>query len=398
MKSNLVLKSAMAFLGLIITQQIFAIDTVNKNSQLKVAFTDRCPVSDGHHESALVAGLAGALVVDIAGKLTASGIDTLAKYLSEDKILSMDGHTRLEGFFRKENDKVYFNPETSCLVLVVSKDFDSKKPLPKHSLLSDKSLTPDLSYKIADITGVRGPIEFYLEAIIQPSKNGSVFSFEPKYWDYPKFIQDGGWRLGSKRDILISVEISEPGNDSPFSTLILNWNNISSGEITNDMVVSEKLPWILIPQNVNEQSGKILKDGDFFPVNVKAKFVETAKPNVIAKKIGEALTAQKDSIVGAVQKSIKESISSEAKNETKKTAMDDLAEQYNKYVSAYNDAKSTYDQISTLIGVPKQQALGKLRIAYAKFESQKSTTKSMYKEAGLPFQEFDPLPDLNLAK
>lgn len=371
--------------------------------QLRVGFAkeDNCPVSASRNESVL-GGAAIAIAADVGGKLIGGAIDALANYLSSDKAVTYTATARMDAFAISDGKgAVTFNTSQVCLIAVVGRTFGSSGATNLPSFFPDASLQ-SASNKINKATGLSGPALLYLEGMLSfndaPGIPSTAFTFIPKYWYYPDFIAPDSWRFSASRDVLLRIELSEPGKSSPFSVLEFQWNGVEKGKISNESVRSLVLPWSALPDGLGDAASKN-KTGNpvpVLPVNVKAIFTETAKPYVVLQYLGEALKAQKQTLVTETEDIITQSLSQQARVTARQTAIADIEKKYSDYSSAYDAAKAAYDKYTAATtNSAKLAALAAAKIAYAKLDAAKTLAKAVYGNADLgPFQELPPLPSI----
>jgi hypothetical protein len=370
--------------------------------EMQAFFANECPISGVVKEGAGGAVVA-AIFGDVIGKLASNGVDALGKYLSADKAVTFEQSTRMDGFAVSASGTVNNNPATRCVVLVAASDFGKPKP-PNYDPLPGKVTLDQVKEKIYALTRLSGSADFYMELGIKfNSKDtqkipSSSFTYEPRAFYYPNFLVPSGLRYSSRRDILLQFEISQPSEKQPFATFTWQWTGVKKGGISEESVVNRKLPWSSLPEELSSAGKKAPSEGTvpIFPVNVKVMLTETAKPHVILKYIGEALVAQKDTIVENATAAATQAVSEQARLNARQAASDNVKKKYADYTAAYDTAKAAQAKYAASTDTrSKQQNLATAKQAYLDLDLAEASIKLVYGSAGIgPFSPLEQLPKL----
>lgn len=381
--------------------------------ELRVGFSEsKCPISTSERHSVFGAA-AIAIAGEVAGKVVSNSVTALGDYLSSENAISYLDSTRANGFVEIGKKGISFNRNVACLIVVVGTEFNRKadgETVAKMPAFVGDSELQQFNWQINQATGLYSKALLYLEAEIifnnstaQP--NPTVFTFAPQYWFYPKFISPDSFKYQDQRDVLLRVELSEPGQKSPFGELELKWTGVAEGAIKNVSVTSKRLPWQPMPGGITDAVKGVtglssLGENDaieILPINVKAIFTETAKPHTILKYIGEALKGQSATLGTAAQDAVTQSLSQQARVTAKQAALAGVEKRYAEYSAAYDaasDAYGTYKSATT--PAARAKAAGAYQLAYKKVANLESLTRQVYAEADAG--AFVPLPALEAPK
>jgi hypothetical protein len=371
--------------------------------QFKAIFSSSCPVSNAKPES-LAAGVAIGVLADVAGKLVGSTVDAIGSYLTDTQAATFTDATRLEGFAVADQGKLEYNVGEGCLIVFAARDFDPNlkeaqvkaiEPFPKSGAVTDETIRINLH----KVTNVSGPILFYMEATLHfnSPENQSAFTFVPRTWYYPEFISTSSWRFAPERDVLFRVEYSTPGTSSTFGVLELQWTNILPTNISQDSVISKKLPWSPLPSDLTHEANAVTvnRKVPIHPTNVKVLLTETAKPYTLVQYVGEALKSQKNTIVSSSQDMVNQAFSREARANARAAAASNIESKYASYAAAYDAADAAQKAYSASTGLAAQKALASARTAYAKLDAAETLLRIAYSNADIgTFQPLTPLPRL----
>lgn len=375
-------------------------DVEGADAQMRVFFSSACPVSGATKEGALGV-VALSVASDVVGKLVGSGIDALGNYLSSERAISFSEATRVDGFVAAKQGVALYNTKISCMVIVVAKNFGGPKP-DKYMPVGPLAQTQALTDEIYNVTKLSGPALFYMEMALHFNTHDSTkisstaFTYVPRLFYYPAFITPGSWRYSRTRDVLLKVELLQPGQTSAFGTFDWQWDGVSSGAIAAESVLSHAVPWSPLPDGLSAAAEKVTAGEtatQVYPVNVKVMLTETAKPHTILKYIGESLVAQKSTITDAATATVNQAFSEQARIEVRQAAAADVGKKYDDYVAAYDDAQAAQQKYAAATdATTKKKTLVAAKLSYAKLSAAEATVRIAYRSAGIG--DFDPLPKL----
>lgn len=374
----------------IIALALIALATDAKaDEQMRIAFADRCPVSDGQKE-AFLGVVATNILVNVGTRLIGDTVDAISRFLTTADAKTYSARGRINAFAARDaNGVVTINSSEACVVVAVGVFGDgSRKDLfdgvPKE--LESASL------EVARITRLAGSPQFYFEGVLSASRSGDAFTLIPKYWYYPRFLQKTDVAHKKDRDILFKLELAAPGK-AAFAAWQLDWASVSEGSIKVADVKDRVLPWSPLPQEISTQT----KPGTtYLPVNANAVFTETAQPHTLAKYLGEALAGQKQTIVSDAQAALQSALSEQARLDASKvllTATDGKLKSYSDAYAAASAAQAKFEAAKATPG--RAAALAAAQIAYSRLAIAARELQVTYQSAGLgPFPELPSLPDL----
>lgn len=384
-------------------------DQSDASPELRVFFREACPSGlvpdfrpDSPNKEVLSTILIGAASYVVA-EMVGSTVDTIGRALSSNQAVTFTAHSRIGGFAKAKKGEVQTNARLNCMIVVASRHFGGAAPDKPNFLPGHKDSTK-LSAAISKEAILSGPALFYLEATIEyndvPYPYGAnastAFTYVPRTFYYPEFIAPLSWRYSSTRDVLLKVEFAAAGQAQPFASFDLLWAGVKSGSITEEAMISRTLPWSLIPSGLTAAAQATRTDDDLvavFPVNVNASFTETAKPRVLLKHLGDALTSQKDEIVTAATSEFKQAVSTEARATAKAATADELGKKYEAYAKAYEQAAAARIAIPET-GDQRVPLIAAARIAYAKLSAAETLARRAYREADVMFDAMVPLNPL----
>lgn len=382
------------FLALL-TPFLLSLTRVATAQQMRIGIANQCPVVPIEQKEMFpLAALAAPIVADVAARLTTALIDKLAVALTEKDIFSRQAVARIDALLEK-NDKqeIIIASKTKCVVIVVADEFGEKllESESKKSFFPDTTLGTATN-KIWKLTKLRSGLSFYMEAQLVTSSDGTAISIKPKYWYYPRFVHSAGWWFADKRDIMLRLELSLPGQSDPFGAFEVKWDAIRNGAIADlDLAAPEflwgKLPAEAVTAGENQEKA-------FLPINMKAQLVETAQPNVLARVIGETLSAKKAEIGTTVGDTVKLALSREVRYTAKSQLLTDIETKLTAYEAAFTNATAAYSSWQSANASDKPTALLKAQIAYAKEEMARKTLKTAWNSTLGPIPDFPQLSSL----
>lgn len=306
--------------------------------------------------------------------------------------MAFNASSRMEGMFYFQPGKLTLNDAERCMVIAIGNEFGEIKDdklLSELQILPDKD--PDTNIAVHNAIKLRSTPIFYAEfRLISNSDKGadpSVFTFVPKFIHYPDFVSNDAIFKKPERDVLLSVDFIEAGDNEAFGTMEIQWTGIRKGQISNEAFRSRKLPWIALPASANNLTlPKGVRPAPLFPVNIKAKLIETTKPHTLAKYVGEALKAEKDTITQAAKEAVEYSLSQEARLSAKNVAITDIESKYKTYLDLYDAASAAHGQYQAHApgdAVGKQKSALAAKIAYQKLSLAETALKRSYDSAGI---------------
>lgn len=368
-------------------------------AEMRVFFAKSCPVS-GPTQEGVLGGIALAVASNVVGKLVGSGVDALGQYLSSQQAITFTDSTRIDGLVTSTKGVVTYNQNVSCMIVVAAKSFGAPQPA-NYDPLPTLAQTELLKNNIYKTTKLSGTALFYMEAALHFNNHDNVklsstaFTYVPKKFYYPSFITPGGWRYNSSRDVLLKIDFSLPGQATTFASFDWHWAGVKSGAISESSVIARTLPWSALPDGLATAASKVNTDTatPVFPVNVKVLLTETAKPHVILKYLGEALVAQKSTIVDSATSTVNQAFSEQARVSVRQAAAADVGKKYDEYVTAYDSAKSAQEKYVAASDITaKKKSLALAQLAYVKLSSAESAIRLAYDASDIG--SFDALPKL----
>lgn len=361
-------------------------------TEMRVAFTELCPVTAAEKESA-VGAIAVSIAANLGTRVIGGAIDTLSGYLTEDKASVYSTTSRMEGMFAFEGGKISINKDERCMVISVASKYGSL-PDPDDNadqlkIMSDQS--PSVNLAIYKAVGLIGKPDFYAEFRLRSNSDAGakqmVFTYLPKFIYYPKFVSKATMLKKPERDVLLKIDFLEPGGAGAFGTIEVQWSGVKNGGITAESLRSRKLPWVALPESARniEMPGGATRI-PVFPVNVKAQLVETTKPHTLAKYIGEALKSEKETITNATKEAVNLAFSQDARISARNVAITEVEEKYKSYLDLYDLANEAYQKYAAHAPgdtVGKQKAALAVKIAYQKLANAEAALRRAYENSGI---------------
>jgi hypothetical protein len=371
----------------------------------RVFLRDTCPVVKDAAQDKEAAPLVAAFVGDVAGALVGAAIDSIASALSEQKQVAITATDRRANWYVTAGDKVTIDPKLVCLVVVVADAFErpnafaqltpvqtrwdeavAREGLDKApGYLAIRSAVPELA-KI----GITSPPVFYMEAKFVVVDGGSVFATDPRFVFYPNFLGEKVMFGPNTRDVLVQVEFSEPGSESPFAQSTFQFNGVEARKLTTERLLGMRMPWSKQPSTSG--SG----DNRRVPFNIKALFTETAKPGQLGTILAGVLKDQKASIVAAAETKAKLAVSESERQAARGAAADAANTALTSYVSAFDAHESAVkDLAAAKAATPfKQQAVDQAanaeKLAKLKLANAEAAARAAFDAANIAFTPMSP--------
>jgi hypothetical protein len=375
----------------IATTTLFSPVLASANEQMRITFSPTCPVSGGEKESAL-AVLGANILVNVASRFVGDTVDAISKYLTTAEAKSYTATGRMNAFaVRDAKGALRINPSEICVLVAIGQFGDGNRTDPFSNVPQELSKA---TIEVAKRTRLADSPQLYFEGVFKAADSGDAFTLVPKYWYYPQFLQKSGFAHSKDRDVLFKLELAAPGKTA-FASWQMDWASISEGGIATTSVVDRVLPWSPLPQEIGGRSSA----GTFFPVNANAIFTETAKPNTLAKYLGEALAGQKQTIVSEAQSVLQSALSEQVRLDAAKALLAGTETKLKAYNEAYAAAKDAQSKFDAAKGTPgRAAALAAAKLAYGRLTISTAELQNAYQSAGLgPFPEFPVLPELPAA-
>ncbi len=283
-----------------ITKLVFALAitfslTTASAAELRIAVNDDCPQTGGPSsgESAMLA-LAIPLGVAVAQKVAGALIDEATAYLKDDTNITKTGYARVNRLLESPDGKtVGLSRNIGCVYGVVG-DFEGNSTANTGDLPTSPPLNTKTRKQLKAM-GLKGEPSVYFEGFFQAPKTGGptgVFYFEPRLVYYREHVKGGGLFGSHKRDIGFTVDFIKPNETSAFVSTTISLEALAPNPekaIEASFFKSRQTPWLALPS----------ADKDT-PFTVKVTFIETGKPDILDKAIGEALADKKADIVKAI--------------------------------------------------------------------------------------------------
>lgn len=253
-------------------------------AELRIKMESSCPqtLAPSQGEFA-VAGLLIPLGVAVAQKVAGAAIDQAASHLKDDTSVTKTGYYRQSKLVEADNT---LSQSVACVYGVIG-EFGGRGEVP-----SAPPLNAFTKNKLREM-GLKGEPLVYFEGFFLAPEKGSatgVFYFKPRLLYYREHVKSGGLFGSGKRDLGFTIDFVRPNEASAFiSTTVLLDALAPDGErlIGEEFFASRQTPWLALPD----------KDT---PFTVKVTFIETGKPDVLDKALGEALADKKGDIVKAI--------------------------------------------------------------------------------------------------
>jgi hypothetical protein len=368
---------------------------------------DSCPVSKDAAQDKEVAPLVTAFIGKVAGSLVGAAIDSIASALSEEKQVTVTATERRANWYVSAGDKVSIDPKLVCLIIVVADEFGRPNSLApvdpvqkkweeavaRNGLIdapgyqSIRSAVPDLA-KI----GITSPPVFYLETRFVVIDGGSVFATDPRFVFYPNFIGEKVIFGPDTRDLLVQVEFSEPGADSPFAQTTFQFRGIQARKLTTERLLGMRMPWSKQPPSSGSGDNKRV------PFNIKALFTESAKPGKLGTILAGVLKDQKTSIVAAAETKAKLAVSETERQVARGAAADAANTALTAYVAAFDAHETAVKNLATAKAASpmKQDAVDQAQnaeiLTKLKLANAEAVARAAFDAAEIPFTPISTAP------
>jgi len=213
--------------------------------ELRVIAKTECPVSGGvsTQEGLLAAPIAAALLTSVANKLVSAGIDKLTSILNpQDRTLTAS--LRLGGLVVPQDANLKINPALSCLIIVYGNYGTSPSDL-GNKITQAFTQTGVVSKLASDLPLADVP-DFYLEAKLKSSPDGTAFTWNPSFVHFGNFFQKN-WFAGNDRDIRIQVDLVKPGETKADRSTSWQWTAIRPPMNVKNSVLLPAASWMAVP-------------------------------------------------------------------------------------------------------------------------------------------------------
>ena len=368
-------------------------------TEARIYVMEKCPVALKAEVSKETGALAGALVTKLAGALVGGAIDSLASALSEEKSATFVGHSRNLGWYSKAGSETFQTaPANVCVIGLVADGFDEFDDAGTATRMNDEeaSVADDEANKrsfralnsqakvLRTSFGLDRPPRFYFEARFVMPEGGGVFALEPLFLYYPRPIGSNVFLGSSKRDVLIKIEFSEPGEANAFASQELLFNGVVPGSLTTKRVEKLKLPWMKVPTTPTDATEAV---GRAVPFNIKFLFTETAKPGRLGKIMGGVLKEEKATITAAIEEKVKIAVLATERQAARAAANETANKALTDYFAAYDAYKVATDAVTAAAGKPEElkRAESKQQLTLAVLKNAQSIAASAMAAAGVPF-------------
>lgn len=371
----------------------------------RVLFEPRCPVTQEAQQHKELTPLAVAFAGKVVGALTGAAIDALAGKLSEERHVTVVSHERKPNWYTQSaaaaggNGKYLMNSNLVCLVVAVGEGFHAPRAVvPEEAFAKNWPQAPDSADPVAldysrlkraasDLAalGIVNPPAFYVEYRVTVLEGGSAFALDPRFVYYPSFLGDKAWLAPNTRDLLVQIEFSEPGSETPFAQTSMQFHGLQPGKLSTQRVEGVRMPWQKQPSTGNGESG----DGRLVPFNIKAMFTETAKPGKLGTILAGVLNDQKASLVSAAETKAKLSISESERQAARSNAADAANTALTNYIAAYDAHEAAVKARDAAKAGTDQAAIAKaeiqLTLARTRLANAQSLARSAFEAADIPF-------------
>ncbi|UXY16652.1 hypothetical protein N8I74_06430 [Chitiniphilus purpureus] len=373
---------------------------------LRVGVTHACPTAyttPGQEAEGFLETILIGVAVDVAANLAGSLISSLGDYLTQDSSLTLNGLYPVKGFYVNTAKGVFPASQAKCVWVAVADKFTApsrdeygteietegaRRVSPEEGAALIPSLHANIPHAAVELTGLAATPVFYYEGEIELSPDNTAWRLVTKKLFYPKFIEEAGLFHSQTRDFGLTLEYSKPAADKPFAIFSFNQSAMAEGSLNGKAGLAFQSGWMPLPEAA-PPSDKNLKL--FFPVNLKAQFVETRKPNVLSKAVGNALKSNKDKAVSAVKDETLLALSKDARITAKGKSLDEVEVALVAYTTAQSAAKTAYDDYQAAVAAKDAtktaNALNAANAAYVRLAQAENNARAKAAAAGIPFTE-----------